>query len=168
MICIKCKEDRKEIEFNWRKLNIVRNKTCKECHRKYLKAHYKLNKAKYKSKAQNNQKKYYIANRNKILQYLSDKRCIDCGIDNILVLEFDHVSSNKSDNVCSMLRSFSWLSILSEINKCDIVCSNCHQIRTHKRANDYKWKYAVVAQQQRHISQKDVSIGANPINGTKN
>jgi hypothetical protein len=30
---------------------------------------------------------------------------------------------------------FSWAAIKKEIAKCDVVCSNCHRVRTHIRRN---------------------------------
>lgn len=35
--------------------------------------------------------------------------------------------------------SFSWDEILDEIKKCEVVCANCHRIRTAKQFNWYSW-----------------------------
>lgn len=59
--------------------------------------------------------------------------CVDCGIKNHIVLDFDHLRDKKY-NVSRMIHDgFSWKSILKEINKCEVVCANCHRIRTHNR-----------------------------------
>lgn len=65
--------------------------------------------------------------------------CSDCGeYFPYYVMEFDH----KEDNSCnkSVISCRGWPSLLGEISKCDIVCSNCHKIRTHKRRQN-GWKY---------------------------
>jgi hypothetical protein len=59
--------------------------------------------------------------------------CVDCGENNHIVLDFDHLS-NKKYNVSRMIHDgFSWAAIKKEISKCEVVCSNCHRIRTHNR-----------------------------------
>ena len=59
--------------------------------------------------------------------------CIDCGEKNHIVLDFDHLS-NKKYNISRMIHDgFSWKAIAKEIEKCEVVCANCHRIRTHIR-----------------------------------
>ena len=59
--------------------------------------------------------------------------CVDCGIKNHIVLDFDHLRDKKY-NVSRMIHDgFSWKAILKEIKKCEIVCANCHRIRTYLR-----------------------------------
>jgi hypothetical protein len=59
--------------------------------------------------------------------------CFDCGIKDPIVLDFDHVRDKKY-NVSQMIRDgFSWKAIKNEIAKCEVVCANCHRVRTHKR-----------------------------------
>ena len=73
---------------------------------------------------------------------LSNSECADCNIRDPRVLEFDHLRDKKfnvSRAVSGSTRS--WETILSEIDKCDIVCANCHRIRTQERGSF-----------QRHIS----------------
>jgi YbgC/YbaW family acyl-CoA thioester hydrolase len=52
-------------------------------------------------------------------------------------------SFNVSRAVSGSTRS--WQTILKEISKCDIVCANCHRIRTQERGN-YKRNQAFVTQ----------------------
>ena len=59
--------------------------------------------------------------------------CIDCGQKNHIVLDFDHLKDKKY-NVSRMIHDgFSWAAIKKEIAKCEVVCANCHRIRTHDR-----------------------------------
>lgn len=59
-----------------------------------------------------------------------DRGCADCGYKaNPVALDFDHAGSNKTANVSSLLKS-TWENVLAEIEKCDVVCANCHRIRT--------------------------------------
>jgi hypothetical protein len=59
--------------------------------------------------------------------------CVDCGVTNPIVLDFDHLKDKKY-NVSRMIHDgFSWAAIKKEIAKCEVVCANCHRIRTHYR-----------------------------------
>ncbi len=74
--------------------------------------------------------------RQQLRAFMADKKCMDCGVSDLVVLEFDH-RVNKTDNISSMLqRMLSWETILGEIRKCDIVCANCHRRRT---ARTQRW-----------------------------
>jgi hypothetical protein len=50
------------------------------------------------------------------------------------VLEFDHKpGKNKIDVVYRVLRAFGPDAAWLEVAKCDVVCANCHKIRTYRR-----------------------------------
>lgn len=61
-----------------------------------------------------------------------DDGCTDCGFnEDPAALEWDHVRG-KSWNIGSRR----WCSIerlLEEVEKCEVVCANCHRIRTELR-----------------------------------
>lgn len=60
--------------------------------------------------------------------------CMDCGYkENAWALHFDHVLGEKRTDVTSMCSSTSWSRLMDEVAKCDVVCANCHEIRTHGR-----------------------------------
>ena len=40
-------------------------------------------------------------------------------------LTFHHRDNNKVNNISDMM-NYSWKNILKEINKCDVICFNCH------------------------------------------
>ncbi len=72
--------------------------------------------------------------------YLADKQCAACGVSDVCVLDFDHINADdKSFSIARALsNTLSWDLILNEIAKCQILCANCHRIRTAKQFNWYR------------------------------
>lgn len=75
-----------------------------------------------------------------MLIYLNDKECTVCGYKDIRALEFDHIDpKTKSFSIArAVTDGYSWEKILLEIQKCRIVCANCHKITTAKQYNWYR------------------------------
>lgn len=69
-----------------------------------------------------------------------DSPCFDCNISYpYYVMHFDHLdSSNKVDKVSTILQNSGLESALNEIKKCQLLCANCHSIRTWKRQHNIK------------------------------
>ncbi len=68
-----------------------------------------------------------------ITQYKVLKQCHDCaGVFTASQLEFDHCRGDKLFELSNGGKR-SLLAIATEIAKCDVVCANCHRIRTHSR-----------------------------------
>jgi predicted transcriptional regulator len=68
--------------------------------------------------------------------------CADCGIMySHYVLEFDHRPEfKKISNVYRVFKKYGTDKAWQEVAKCDVVCSNCHKIRTWERNNiDYEF-----------------------------
>lgn len=65
---------------------------------------------------------------------LKGGRCIDCGFSgHPAALQFDHLDpTTKVAEVTTLIR-VSWERALAESQKCDLVCANCHAIRTFVR-----------------------------------
>lgn len=65
----------------------------------------------------------------------TETSCADCGHHfHYCQVDFDHVRGEKRyaiDNIVSSNLSMDYL--LEEISKCDVVCSNCHRLRTFAR-----------------------------------
>jgi hypothetical protein len=60
--------------------------------------------------------------------------CMDCGIKYPpYVMDFDHVRGEKEFTIARKAHGRTVETLLNEISKCEIVCSNCHRIRTHER-----------------------------------
>lgn len=63
---------------------------------------------------------------------MKDVPCADCGERYpYYVMDFDHIQGDKIANVATLVNNGNWLQILEEVQKCEIVCANCHRIRTH-------------------------------------
>lgn len=96
--------------------------------------HYKENCAKIKARSKRrniNQRKKNKAFVNRVKSMFN---CVDCGEENPVVLDFDHVRGEKRGNISDMARwSYSVETIKKEIRKCEIRCANCHRKKTHER-----------------------------------
>ena len=57
---------------------------------------------------------------------------VDCWETDPLVLEFDHLAG-KEFAVSAGMRGRNWEAVLREIDKCEVVCANCHRRRTARR-----------------------------------
>ena len=69
-----------------------------------------------------------------IHEYQMEKGCMDCGYNaHPAALEFDHVSGKKLFNIGEEVGNRSREKLWEEIAKCDVVCANCHSIRTANR-----------------------------------
>ena len=70
----------------------------------------------------------------KYIREAKDKPCMDCGVSYPhYVMEYDHRDSSTKLFMLSQYRYYDLELIRAEIDKCDLVCSNCHAIRTYSR-----------------------------------
>lgn len=74
-----------------------------------------------------------------VLDYLDERCCEDCGEDDSVVLEFDHVRGIKRYAISiAVQRAYSIAWLAEEMAKCDVVCANCHRRRTSVRCGSYR------------------------------
>lgn len=141
-ICTKCGETKELSDFFYRnKKTGTRHSQCKRCYRnsRNNKEHYEKYKDEYIARSKDRQKRVLKENVDKLLEYLKYHPCVDCGETDPIVLEFDHlIREDKQYCISNMMRDYSWDKILSEITKCEVVCSNCHKRRTAKQFGWYK------------------------------
>ena len=107
----------------------------------YRKRHAKHSKQRTEyAKNWNNSHKDVIAKRmwekqGKIDAIKINQPCMDCG--NTFppeCMDFDHrPGTQKISSISKLGKRTSWKKIEAEIAKCDIVCANCHRIRTKAR-----------------------------------
>ena len=91
--------------------------------KKYYYEHLEESRAKTRRKSKRN--KEYLDG------IKANQPCSDCGnIYPVVCMDYDHINGNKYRGV-STLVSYSIKRIDEEIKKCELVCANCHRIRTH-------------------------------------
>lgn len=76
-------------------------------------------------------------NFHRVVDYLRAHPCVDCGEADLVVLEFDHLpGKDKRFDVARAVSGSTraWKTIRAEIDKCEVVCANCHRRRTARRA----------------------------------
>ena len=86
---------------------------CKSCNNYKTKEYYKENDRPYR--------KY----KNEIK---ANSKCVECGCDDIRVLDFDHLGT-KNINIC---KSFSKEHIKNELQYTQVLCVWCHRLKTRK------------------------------------
>lgn len=134
-ICTKCKLEKPLSSFGkLKKTKDGLNTNCKDCKQTYFKEHYKNNEARRIALKQT-----AIKNKERLqkyrLQYYHTHPCSDCGNTDYRVLDFDHLK-DKEFNISDGIKwGYSLERIKAEIAKCEVVCSNCHRIRTWERLN---------------------------------
>lgn len=132
--CYKCLIEKNKSDFS---INSKRkdglSSLCKVCHKEYYKNYYSNKKEK---------NRLYLSNKNirerkrELISSYKDKPCKDCGIKYpSYVMDFDHLDrEQKSFNISSSINKMSIQQIEEEILKCDVICANCHRIRTYQQS----------------------------------
>lgn len=133
---------------------------------KWIKAHpwyQKLWYRKNKKKCQKQMRKRYrrrikrykeirqaIRQRNiDIIQQFKHEPCMDCHKRfDPFIMHFDHRNPDTKFRTVSQMTSYSVQKLLTEISKCDLVCANCHGLRTKAGIKNgtislFGWKYKV-------------------------
>lgn len=97
---------------------------CRNCQKEYRKQHYEVNKQKYLQKTSlysQNFKEWFL----EIKKTLS---CKKCGENRHWVLDFHHTNpAEKDTEISNLLRYNNKQRILSELDKCIVLCANCHR-----------------------------------------
>lgn len=85
--------------------------------------------------------KYVSAKRLKCLSYLGEK-CVTCGSS--YDLQFDHIDPSSKTFTIGRNYNRSWESLVEELNKCQLLCVECHKQKTNDNKEHVgghnKWK----------------------------
>ena len=93
----------------------------------------------YAERGRTYQRSYVKGKRVKFREFIqkakTDKGCIDCGYNaHPAALDFDHLpGTEKRFTIGAFGSNYSRAALLEEMAKCEIVCANCHRIRTANR-----------------------------------
>ncbi len=64
--------------------------------------------------------------------YKTEHGCANCGYNaSPRALDFDHEDSKtKVGNISRLIRHAPWVVVVAEMDKCTILCANCHRVKT--------------------------------------
>lgn len=70
---------------------------------------------------------------NRIFDYFGGRKCSHCGIESKYpIYDLHHIDPTEKDFKISKGIYLKWESILEEIKKCELLCSNCHRIEHYR------------------------------------
>lgn len=69
--------------------------------------------------------------------YLSTHSCLECGESDPVVLEFHHRYGKDKEVSVMVAGGYPVATIQAEIDKCDVLCANCHR-RKSKREQGWR------------------------------
>lgn len=106
--CPKCKENKSVEQFYYRKTEKRYHQWCKVCTYTYQKDRWK-------------HRKYQA------MEIMGGK-CSGCNYDkNYAAMEFHHIDPEQKEFAWDKLRQTAWSTIIEELKKCILLCSNCHR-----------------------------------------
>ena len=130
--CGKCLQDLPVTSFNRHPTGL--QWWCRECYRAYFRARAELHRQQVKAAREHRRRNA----RALIADYLRTHPCADCGEPDVQVLEFDHLDS-KRGNVTDLKRAGTSVRALQqELRNCEVVCVNCHRLRTAARGSSWR------------------------------
>ena len=129
--CTTCWTWKDEEEFSFRQKALgIRWEICKECKSKQQSEWYESHKKEHLKNVRRNTNNARDAARPYVWEYLSTHPCSECGESDPQVLEFDHISGKTKDISAMVGQGYSLDTIQTEIDKCRVLCANCHRRHT--------------------------------------
>lgn len=115
-----------------------RSTQCRSCQRTYAKEHYARNRDVYLRKAKRRNSSVRDRFARFLIAYFRDHPCVDCGVTDPRILEFDHREGvEKLAAIATLLKAQAWDAMIAEIAKCDVRCASCHRRKT---ARQFGWE----------------------------
>lgn len=123
--CCRCLQVKPRREFNKRSAcadGLAHN--CRACHKQYNKVHYLNNKKLYKAVA----KRCRAKRNDKFACWKTTLSCQACGESSSECLDFHHIDPLQKEFIVSNgLHQVNWKTLVAELRKCAVLCSNCHR-----------------------------------------
>src|SRR5690554_4154882 len=135
-VCRTCKEEKSLSEYGVRRASKDGLMTqCKECNKKAQRVQYSSNKKYYLDR----NRELRASNRERYKKTKEGKPCTRCGgLFPQVCMDYDHID-HKSKRLCvAQMMGYSWNVIQKEIDKCELVCANCHRIKTYETSTRQK------------------------------
>jgi hypothetical protein len=141
-VCTKCGLEKPQEEFPFKNtLRNIRHAVCKDCTAQRSSQRYYSDPQLHIQKVNQSRGNYLDNNAQYVLDYLNQHPCVDCGESNPVLLEFDHRPGvHKVERVSQMVAGgYSLERIISEIEKCDVRCANCHRRKTAEERGWFRY-----------------------------
>lgn len=138
--CVTCHQWKDEEEFNWRYKSLgIRHPTCRECHKPFRKNWYEGD-AKQRHLRNVRARKHEARKvaRDFIYNYLTIHPCEQCGESDPRVLEFHHIGGKDMTVSAMVSGGYPIATIQAEINRCQVLCANCHRKLTVEERGWFK------------------------------
>lgn len=102
---------------------------CRECTKQRFKKYYSENSEFHKKVVFKNNKRKLAKRKIFYEDFKSTLKCSKCNENHPATLDFHHLDKNKKEyDVASMMcRGYSVEKVMTEVNKCIVLCSNCHR-----------------------------------------
>lgn len=129
-VCTRCGAEKAAAEFNrsTRSLDGLQS-YCRDCQKRHYHDNYDRHLANVRRTSD-----VRIAKMREIVYAAMSGGCVDCGNQDIRVLEFDHVRGEKVRSISELVRRGAGVATLrEELDKCEVRCRNCHVIATFSR-----------------------------------
>lgn len=121
-ICQQCKI-KKDIYKDYYQSNGHTRNICKEC-------------------VKENERKKYAEKQKEFILFKSNFSCKKCGEKRPYLLDFHHKNPNEKDFTISDKARINLENIKEELDKCDVLCANCHReqhyLNSHNEINNYE------------------------------
>lgn len=126
-ICSKCKRELPFDSFRWKnKSENKKHSQCKDCEKQADKEYYLKNGE--RRQAVRDRANVQKINNSKLVEEIKSKGCIKCGENRIHVLDLHHLDPDgKINDIAHMIKSSSTTSLITELEKCIVLCANCHR-----------------------------------------
>jgi hypothetical protein len=127
-LCGKCGKRKPFEEFHrWRSGH---QPWCKACRQSYDARYFQVNRQRIMARKRERW--------NELLRWYQDLKesapCVDCGgFFHHAAMTWDHLPGHEKVTEVSNLRRSSRQAVLDEVAKCDLVCANCHAVRSYER-----------------------------------
>lgn len=134
--CATCKAEKPLEDFVKKSSRIDgRDSYCKDCYSLRCRKSYQRDLEKSRFSVAERKKRSRKNARDFLVDYLKTHPCIDCGANDIRVLEFDHLDDFEKTKGVGVLIGWGLgiERIKQEIDKCEVRCRNCHAIKTFER-----------------------------------
>jgi len=131
--CGRCRETLPVSAFN--RAGVGRQHWCRACFRDYFAARGD----RHRNAVKAGRARRRDAARRHLRAFLEANSCADCGEDELLVLELDHHPGAKRASISVLVNDGPSIAKLEkELERCDVVCVNCHRRRTARRGGWYR------------------------------